>query len=660
MRERKNMAALLARLGRLGCLGFLIWLICLACLASVLMPACAPRKDREAKQEIRVTALPPAEVRVDDPDLIQYTLRFGPRQNHYIEVEALFPAGADSLELSMAVWTPGSYLVREFSRHIEAMTAATVAGEPLPITKTAKNRWRVDAEGADRIVVRYRLYCRELSVRTNYVTSEIAVLNGAPTFLNIADGKQRPFDVALELPEDWKESVTALDPHPQGRHRFLAPDYDTLVDSPIVAGNPALYHFDIEGIPHTLANFGEDTVWDGPRSARDVETLARAHVAMWRFIPYRRYVFLNVLTDGTGGGGLEHKESTLMLASRWMTRKREDYQRWLGLVSHEFFHTWNVKRMRPRALGPFDYESENYTSSLWIAEGLTSYYDDLLLIRAGLISEKEYLKMLSGQIEAVQTTPGRALQSLSDSSFDTWIKFYRPNENSLNTQMNYYTKGAVVGFLLDAEIRHASRNQRSLDDLMRLAYERFAGDQGYTPEEFQALAAEVAGGPVDELFARAVNGTEELDYQQALELHGLRFGKDDKSKDGAAKEDRTGKNEDKDEEPAGYLGAELGSSGEIKQVRRDSPAFAAGLNVDDELIALDDYRIKGANLDERLERYRPGDRVSVLVTRLGQMRRIEVTLGKKPEEAWKLEPDPRAGQTVKSRRALWLSGAPAR
>jgi predicted metalloprotease with PDZ domain len=517
------------------------------CVALCLtLAGCLARKNRDHdKKEIQVVPLPVAEVRVDDPNMIQYTLRFDRRHNHHVEVEAVFPAGGDSLELFMAVWTPGSYLVREYSRHVEDIKAATVTGEPLAMSKMAKNRWRVDAGGADRVVVRYRIYCRELSVRTNYVTSDIAVLNGAATFLSIADAntdtntenRSRPFDIALELPADWKHSVTALDPHPDGQHRYLVPDYDTLVDSPIVAGNAALYHFEVEGVPHTLANFGEGAVWDGPRSARDVETLVRAHINMWKIIPYRRYVFMNVILDGTGGGGLEHKESTLMLTGRWMTRKREDYLRWLGLASHEFFHTWNVKRMRPRALGPFDYESENYTRSLWVAEGVTSYYDDVLLARAGLVDEKEYLKMLSGQIETVQTTPGRALQSLSDSSFDSWIKFYRPDENSLNTQVSYYNKGAVVGFLLDMELRRATRNQRSLDDLMRLAYERFAGEQGYTAEDFRVLAAEVAHRSLDEFFASAVDGTGELEYQQALDFLGLRFAKEGSSSDRAGKGD---------------------------------------------------------------------------------------------------------------------------
>lgn len=607
-------------------------------------PSDSPIADKRApRPRAKVTAPAPVEVRVDDPNTVQYTLRFPGRHNHYVDIEAVFPASGDSLVLSMATWTPGSYLVRDFNRFVEAMTAATPDGQARALEKVSRNRWQIATGGSDRIAVRYRVYGRQLTVRTNYITDEIAILNGAAMFFTVADDKVRPFDLTIEMPPDWPHSVTALDAHPSGgAHRYLAPDYDTLLDSPIVLGQPALHEFEIEGVPHVLANFGEAGVWDGPRSATDTEAIARTHIAMWGEIPYRRYIFQNILWEA--GGGLEHKASTLMLSSRFATRKPKKYKRWLELVSHEFFHTWNVKRLRPKALGPFDYESERYTRSLWIAEGITSYYDALTLRRAGLIDESDYLARLTEEIESLQGRPGRAVQSLSDSSFDTWIKFYRPHENSRNTTVSYYNKGALVSWLLDAEIRIATQNRKSLDDVLRAAYDRYSGDVGYTPEEFRAVAAEVTGRSLDDFFARYVDGTEELDYGPALAFYGLRF----------KPEPEKSEKSEKDDPPAGYLGVKR-SGGDITEVERDAPAYFAGLEVGDEILAINKFRVPAGDLGDHLKLYRPGATVSVLIARRGKLRRIEVSLGEKPRTDWKVELDPTATQLAKSRRASWLA-----
>ena len=391
------------------------------------------------------------------------------------------------------------------------------------------------------------------------------------------------------------------------------------------------------GRTHVLVNEGEAGVWDGARSARDVEKIVRAADRLWGGLPYDRYVFLNVL--GGSGGGLEHANSTLMMAGRWGTRTERDYRRWLGLVSHEYFHAWNVKRLRPVELGPFDYEDEVYTTGLWIAEGFTDYYGDLQLRRAGLGSRDDYLSDLSGQIQQLQTTPGRLVQPVAQASYDAWIRQYRPDENSPNVAISYYTKGSVVAFLLDARIRRATDGARSLDDVMRLAYQRYGGPRGFTQEEFRRLASEVAGVDLAAWFARAVDSTEELDYTEALEWFGLRF------KPAQPRQDK------------GWLGAETRTDGGrvmVTRVTRATPAFDAGLNVDDEILAIDDLRLRPGALDGRLERYRPGDKVVVLVARREQLRRIEVTLGTEPADAWKLEAHPDATPAQQARLEAWL------
>ncbi len=386
-------------------------------------------------------------------DAISYMVRVPRPESHGIEVEASFPTdGQAEIELMMAVWTPGSYLVREFARHVEEIAAAGEDGAALPIAKTAKNRWRVPSRGARRVTVRYRLYAHELSVRTNFVDSSFALINGAATFLNLAGGRHRPFEVRLALPARWRTAVAALPAADGDGPAFRADDFDQLVDSPIYAGNAAVHRFEVGGRPHSLVNEGEEegSPWDGGRSAAEAERVVRQQLAFWGCLPYPRYVFFNLIAEGSGG--LEHCDSSVLMTSRWRARNRDGWLDWLGLLSHELFHAWNAKRLRPAELDAFDYEREVYTPTLWQVEGVTSYYDDLLVHRAGLSTRGEYLRQLGKQIEALETAPGRHVQSLADASFDTWIKFYRRDENFLNSGISYYTKGAAVSFLLDASI----------------------------------------------------------------------------------------------------------------------------------------------------------------------------------------------------------------
>lgn len=587
------------------------------------------------------------------PEPISYTLRFPAPQTHYVEVEALVPTeGRAEIELLMAVWTPGSYMVREFARNLEEVTAWSESGEPLPMTKTSKNRWRVEARGP-KISVRYRVYAREMSVRTNFVDEGFAILNGAPTFLTLAGGERRPHDVRLVLPPQWRTAVSPLPP--EDVNAWRAPDFDTLVDSPIYAGNAPVYRFEVAGRQHLLVNEGEGNIWDGPRSAADVERITRELAAFWGMVPYERYVFFNLITEA--GGGLEHRDSCVLMTSRWKSRTREAYNDWLALVSHELFHAWNVKRLRPAELGPFDYESEVYTRSLWFAEGVTSYYDELLVHRAGLTKRDEFLKKLSKQIEALQTTPGRLVQPLEESSFDAWIKYYRRDENSVNTGISYYTKGSVVGFLLDARIRTATGGKRTLDDVLRLAWKRYSGDHGFQPGELRALVREVAGSDLDPWMASALESAGELDYAEALEWYGLRFVEsEEENGNGNGK----AKDEKKDEEPPGWLGIETEvQAGRVivTQVKRDTPAYEAGVNVGDELIALGEYRVPPEGWKDRLKAYRPGQKDSLLVARRERLLRLPVVFGEKPRLLWKLEPDPEA--TVEQRGHLedWLRGS---
>ena len=599
---------------------------------------------------IAAVAAIPAMLNAQNTNAIRYTVRFPAPQTHYVSVEAVIPvAGLAAAEIFMPVWTPGSYLVREYARNVEDIAVTDGSGKRLAFEKSRKNRWRVETGGAAEIKFAYRVYGREMSVRTNWVEDSFALLNGAPTFVSLVGGMNRPHDVQLVLPAAWKTSMTGLPEAPDNApHHYLAPDYDTLVDSPIVAGNPTVHRFEVDGVPHFLVNQGEAGVWDGPRSAADVEKIVRRYREMWGALPYKKYVFLNLITES--GGGLEHKNSVCLMTNRWSTSTRRGYLSWLDVVAHEYFHAWNVKRLRPVELGPFDYENENPTKSLWISEGFTDYYSGLTVKRAGLSTQQEYLGTdtpvsggsLSSIIASLQSTPGRLVQSAERASEDAWIKYYRPDENSVNTSISYYTKGAVIGWLLDAKIRVATNGVKSLDDLMRLAFSRFSGDHGFTPEQFKATAEEVAGFTLRSFFARNVESTEELDYTEALEWFGLRF------KDAVAPVGNTPKK--------AWTGADTRiDNGRlvITRVTRGTPAFDAGLNVDDEVLAMGEFRVRADQFSQRLESYRVGDKVSFLVARRELLKRIDVTLGEEPKR-WQLEVRPDITVAQKRHLEAWL------
>ncbi|MGA2136618.1 MAG: PDZ domain-containing protein [Bryobacteraceae bacterium] len=550
------------------------------------------------------------------PAPISYTVSIPAPQTHYIEVEARVPTSAQaSVELMMAVWTP--YVIREYAKSLEDVAAHTADGRPLDIAKTRKNRWRVETGGADPVIVSYRVYCHVMHVQDNWVDRDFALLNGQATFLTLTDHIPRPHDVQLILPPEWKLSETGMPPVAGSPHHYRAPDYETLVDSPIIAGNPAVHEFTAAGKPHYLVDVEEDGVFDGERAARDLARIVAQDAKMWGGLPYENYFFLNILTGR--GGGMEHSNSTAFMADRWSTRTPQSYLRWLDLVSHEYFHAWNVKRLRPAELTPGEYETEPYTTSLGIAEGFTSYYGPLMVRRAGLSTEDELLAGLSRAIDELQTTPGRLVQSLSMSSFDTWIKFYRPDENSINTTISYYTKGEVASFLLDAHVRTLTHGEKSLDDVMRLALAR--NPHGYTPADFRAAASAVAGTNLDDWFARVFDSTAELDYHEALHWFGLRFA---------------------NQSPAAraWLGADTKVEDgrlTITEIRRGTPAYEAGLDTGDEIVAIEDSRVRPADWDRELARRHPGDRVSLRISRRGTLQSIPVTLGREPARNWTLE-----------------------
>ena len=570
---------------------------------------------------------------------VRYTVRIPAPATHYVEVTASLPtSGARTLELMMPVWTPGSYLVREFARNVEEVRATSATGAALAVHKTRKNRWMIEAPGSGRITLSYRVYAHERAGRLDWVEDSFALLNGAPTYITLVERAHRPHEVRLVLPAGWRTSVTSMPLAADGApNHYRAADYDELVDSPILAGNPQVREFTVQGKSHFLVNVGDSTLWNTDRAVADLAKLVGAEYRQWGVLPYAKYVFFNFLVDSYDG--IEHKGSTVLLADRTSTQTEAAYHDWIGLASHEFTHAWNVKRLRPVELGPFDYERENYTKSLWIAEGLTDYYSWLLPARTGLATKTQALEDVSNAIRALQTRPGRLVQALEMASYDAWIKQYRPDENSINTSISYYTKGSLVGLLLDAHIRRLTSGAHSLDDVMRGAYARYSGSRGYTPAEFQAVASEVAGSDLRPFFHRALETTAELDYSELLEWYGLRFVVAPDSTDRAT------------------LGVPVRKSGGrwfVGSISRDAAAYGSPLDAGDELLAVDDVRIGGADADSLIRMHRPGDRVTLLVSRLGENVRVPVTLGVVRGDRWTLAERADASSEQRLHLEQWL------
>ncbi|MBO0724111.1 MAG: M61 family metallopeptidase [Blastocatellia bacterium] len=462
----------------------------------------------------------PGALAVLAPEPIVYTVRFPAPETHYAEIEAVIPThGRASIELMSPIWSPGFYRVEDYAGRIQSLTARALDGKALEAQQPRKNRWLIQTGGAPRAIVSYRLLCDGHSVTTNWVGDDLLVLNGAAAFVTTIEQIRGPYDVKLELPARWNRAMTALDVAPGGSpNHFRADDYDTLVDSPIVAGALAVREFDVDGSRHYVVDAGETGQWDGARAAQDLEKIVRETRRFWGFLPFKNYVFLNVFRQG--GGGLEHRNSTLLTSS---PRSTEPTFRWLSFVSHEYFHAFNVKRLRPVEISNFDYERPPQTGSLWISEGLTSYYGELLVCRAGLGSPDDCLAALSSHITQLQNSPGRLLQTLEESSLDVWNSGTSGVGRDTDTKVSYYVKGPVVGFLLDAKLQRATGGKKSLDDVLRLAYKRFSGARGFTQEQFRKTAEEVAGVDLAEWYRKAVSSVEELEYTEALEWFGLSF-----------------------------------------------------------------------------------------------------------------------------------------
>lgn len=582
----------------------------------------------------------------NQPIEIWFTVAMPRPHTHMLEVDIEIRRNATGPAeelLIMPVWTPGSYLIREFERHVQDFTAADGAGQPLKWQKINKNSWRVTTNGVRDWHATYKVYANELSVRTNELNSSHAFWNNAALLMYLEGHLKTPSSVRVLAPDVWKVA-TALPPVAGQKNTFQAENFDVLYDSPFEVSNFKTISFAVKGVPHRIVIDGEGN-YDPEKMGRDVQKIVATQIEiMGGEIPYPDYTFFLHLRSNAGGG-LEHSNSTALGYSRFgfidrderstsaspnpTTTSQPTYRGFLSLVSHEFFHLWNVKRIRPDALGPFDYTQENYTKLLWVAEGVTDYYADVALRRAGLISEQDLLSSAARSFQQLQDTPGRFVQSVEDSSFDTWIKFYRQDDNSINSQVSYYDKGAIVALLLDLEIRKKSNGAKSLDDVLRHLYQAFyKKDLNFNPDDFQKAAELMAGASLDDFFVRYVRGIEELDYNASLAAAGLKLDRGIRM-DGTKPVERV------------YFGADTVQDGDRLVVRRvyaGSPAYEQGLNTGDQILALNNIRVTKQFFDARIAEKKPGDLVNLTIFRFDDLSTLLIKLGGRTEGTYRIVP----------------------
>jgi len=550
---------------------------------------------------------------------VSYELRMPKPQNHYFEVQMNISENSDKqVEVKLPVWAPGSYLVREFSKNINLVKAFTKDGKALKVSKKSKNAWVIDAGSEKNIQVKYEVYSFEVSVRTPFLDLSHGFVSGSGIFMYVDKAKNQAGTLTVFPHESFKRISTSLpfaETDKSNGQRFLFENYDQLVDCPLEIGNQEIFEFTSAGVTHTVAMYGEAN-YDVNDLKRDMAKIVEAETAVFGINPNKNYTFIvhNVVD---GQGGLEHMNSCVLSVNRW-TYAGQQYVDFLNLVAHEYFHLWNVKRIRPIELGPFNYDEENYTSLLWVMEGFTSYYDELILRRTGFYSEETFLAKLQSSINYVEGTPGARVQPVAHASFDAWVKAYRPNENSSNTSMTYYSRGSVLASVIDAMIVAESDGKKCLDHFMQQLYKTYYEGlkRGLSEAEFKQELANFMGKNMDEFFLKYVDGTEIIPYKEFYAPVGLSV------------QDVSTNN------PSfGASFREEGGKVMVKSVRFGSSAEEAGISVGDEIIGCNAYRVDQSMLEGMLNGLSNLEACDLLIARDELMFSVHVTIRnfKKPQ-----------------------------
>ena len=565
---------------------------------------------------------------------IRYTITSNDPASHVYDVTVTVDKPAvDGQVFSLPAWIPGSYMIREFAKNIVRLRAES-GGKKVAIRKIDKHTWQA-ATCSSALTLSYQVYAWDLSVRTAHLDQTHGFFNGTSVFLAARGFEQAQHVVDIRRPEGeafkrWRvaTAMPELKAKRYGFGTYAAQNYDELIDHPVEFGDFALASFKAHGVPHDVVITGRVPNLDMPRLCDDLKKICEAQIAFFepksKRAPMSRYVFMT-LAVGDGYGGLEHRASTALICARadlpvkGKPEQTDGYRTYLGLCSHEYFHTWNVKRIKPAVFAPYDLRQENYTSLLWLFEGFTSYYDDLFLVRTGVIDTAAYLDMLSKTVTGVLRGSGRKKQSVAESSFDAWVKYYRQDENAPNAIVSYYTKGSLVALGLDLSIRQQTRGRRTLDDVMRGLWSRYGRDfyeggargQGVPEDGILALLEELGGVDLKRFFERCIKGLEDVPLAEMLPAFGVSYG-DVLPKDAKP-----------------WLGARVvkdGGDAKLASVYEGSPAAQAGLSAGDKLVALDGLRVPTSGPDGLLARYRINDAVRVHAFRRDELMEFVVRL----------------------------------
>lgn len=583
---------------------------------------------------------------------LRYSVRLDAPARHVVEIELRFGVERDTIDVTLPSWCPGSYLIRDYARFVRDLDVRAGDGSPRPAVKADKSTWRIEAQGATELVVRYAVYGHDLTVRTNHIDADHAFLHGPATFLYPTHLRDAPVELELSAPEAWTlTTAMAWEPTtPGGPHRLAAANIDELYDHPIHVGPTRTYAVPAK-LPVKLAIWGDRApggIFDEQRLVADVGAIFDDHLARFGEAPFSNYTFLLMLTHD-GYGGLEHRASSVNLYHPHFGASRKAYEGLLELLSHELFHAWNGKRIAPRPLLELDYTREAYTPCLWVMEGLTSHYDRLALRTSQRITTKSFLDKVLDDWARLQATPGRARQSLEASSFDAWIKLYKPDESNLNTTVSYYLKGGLAMLALDLQIRRRTEGARSLDDVLRALWQRYGAKYEPHPDDLQPIFEEAAGLSLGDVFDRQIRGTADPELPEELRYVGLELrGSPDPAQvaDGAS---------------AVWLGATM-QGAKVTGVFEQGPAHAAGLSPTDEVIALDGFRATSdAEVRSLAGARKVGDLVTLAVFRRHRLIELPLVLAPAPPtryeiagvaepgdaaaryQAWMKEPHPGAG-----------------
>ena len=534
---------------------------------------------------------------------IRYDLKMEKPESHYFQVEMSIENWKKSeLELHMPVWAPGSYLVREFSKNVNLVKAFDEKNNSLEVEKTSKNQWLVKNGKAKNIKIKYEVFAFELSVRTSYLDFTHGFVSGSGVFMFVPQLINDPGTLSIHPHSYFQKISTGLPKANEAESsdksfQFQFENYDQLVDCPIEIGNQEEFSFMAAGVKHNVAIYGEGN-YDTETLKEDMKIIVENATKVFGENPNEEYTFIihNVLN---GQGGLEHANSTTLSVNRW-TYQGSEYLDFLSLVAHEYFHLWNVKRIRPIELGPFDYDKENYTTLLWVMEGFTSYYDELLLLRSGYYTQEQYIQKLAGSLNYVEGSAGARVQPLSHASYDAWIKAYRPTENSSNTTMTYYSRGQLIAAIFDAIIVFETKGQYCLDEFLKALYTKYYKklNRGFTVAEFKAEMEKWSNQDLTEFWKMYIDGTEIPDYKVYFSRVGLNveYVGENLPSFGAKFTDKNGKTI-------------------VQTVRSNSSAEKANLSPGDEVIAVEGFRVNTALLNELLEGVKIGETFKMLIAR---------------------------------------------